>query len=351
MQFSRSLSDVRDLVAADDQGKHDQVVTVKDLTLQHGRLFWPGADDDGMGFALTAWATAQACGKLGIPTAYFNRCPPDLQDAQFNHWRQQEEVLRKIAATAEEPDAAKWMVRAKHATVRGVLSAKYERLDNRQLIEALLPRLPEGRYQVSLMELTNESFHLRLVDPRISRDVLPGDRLLVGIHLANSEVGFRAVTVDACVYRLVCTNGLLRRLDGKSLLRQRHIHVADARFIPLLEEAIAQATLVAAAFIEQMALSIKTPVPGPEKAIAYLGQMWGLSKQTQEFIRLALLGEPKTGQQDTLYGLVNAVTNAAQRLRIDERFTLETLASILVDPNPTGKAEHDLRQHILSGAK
>jgi hypothetical protein len=208
-----------------------------------------------------------------------------------------------------------------------------------------------GRYQVSLVELTNESFHLRLVDPRISRDILPSDRLLVGIHLANSEVGFRAVTVDAVVWRLVCSNGLVRRVAGKSLLRQRHIHVADARFLPLLEEAIGQATLVAVGFIEQMALSVKTPVPDPEMAIAYLGQMWGLTKQTQEFVRLALLGEPKTGQQDTLYGLVNAVTNAAQRLPVDDRFQLETLASVLIDTSATGKAEHDLRQRILSGAK
>jgi hypothetical protein len=351
--FSRTLDDVRDMVASDDAGKHDYLVPVKEIALQHGRLFLPGADDDGMGFALTAWATAQACGKLGIPVGYFNRCPTELQDAQFNHWRQQEETLRKIAASAEAKDAAKWTVRVKNAMVRGVLSARYDKLDNRQLLDALLPVVSRsgGRFQVSLVEMTQESFHLRLVDPRISRDVLPGDRLLVGIHLANSEVGFRAVTVDAVVWRLVCQNGLVRRVAGKSLLRQRHIHVADARFIPLLEEAIAQATILAAGFIEQMALAVKTPVPDPEKAIAYLGQMWGLTKQTQEYILLALLGEPKTGMQDTLYGLVNAVTNAAQRLSIDDRFQLETLASVLIDTSATSKNDYDLRQRILSGAK
>jgi hypothetical protein len=351
IQFTKSLDDVRDLVTGDDVGKHDYVVPVQEVCMQYGRLFLPGADDDGMGFALTPWATAQACGKLGIPVGYFSRCPPDLQDAQFNHWRQQEETLRKIAANAEVKYAAKWTVRAKNAPVRGVLSARYDKLDNRQLMEALLPLLSGTTYRVSLMELTSESFHLRLVDPRISRDVLPGDRLLVGIHLANSEVGFRAVTVDAVVWRLVCQNGLVRRVAGKSLLRQRHIHVADARFVPLLEEAIGQATILAAGFIEQMALAVRTPVPDPEKAIAYLGQMWGLTKQTQEYILLALLGEPKTGQQDTVYGLTNAITNAAQRLSIDDRFQLETLASILIDASATGKPEHDLRQRILSGAK
>lgn len=349
MAFTRTLDDVHALVTADDRGKHDYIAPVKEICLQYGRLFVPGADDDGMGFALTPWATAQACQRLGIPSGYFNRCPTPLQDAQWNHWIRDEETLRRISA--DDPDAARWTIRARNATVRGVLSSRYEKLDNRQLMEALLPLLPAGRYEVSLVELTNESFHLRLVDPRISRDVLPGDRLLVGIHLANSEVGFRAVTVDAVVWRLVCSNGLVRRVAGKSLLRQRHIHVADARFLPLLEEAIAQATLVAAGFIEQMALSVRTFVPEPEQAIAHLGQMWGLTRQTQEYILLALLGEPKRGQQDTLYGLVNAVTNAAQRLAVDDRFQLETLASVLLDPSSSTKAEHDLRQRILTGAK
>lgn len=345
MPSFKTLDDARDLVAADDRGKHDHVVRVQELTLQNGRLFVPNADDDGFGFAMSPWATMQACQRLGIPTAYFNRCPTDLRDSQFNHWRGDEETLKRTSA--DDPDAASWLVRAKEYTVRGVLSARYEKLDNRAVIDALLPALAGSRYQVRLMELTKESFHLRLVDPGICRDVLPNDRLLVGIHIANSEVGLRAVTVDAVVFRIICENGLVRRISGKSLLKQRHIHIAGERFVPLLAEAIGQATLVAAAFIEQMALAIKTPIPDPQRAIAHLGEVWRLSKETQEFITLALLGEPRHCQQDTLYGLVNAVTNAAQRLPMDDRFQLETLASVLIDTTSEHSADHNLRSRIL----
>lgn len=347
--FTRKLEDVRDMVARDDRGKHDSVVSVKDISMQHGRLSWPGADDDGLGFALTPWATSQACGRLGIPVGYFQKCPTNLKDAQFNHWSRDEETLRKSGA--DDPDAARWTIRAKDATVRGVLSARYDKLDNRQLVDALLTTLPKDRYQVSLAELTGESFHLRLVDPRLGRDALPNDRLLIGIHVANSEVGFRAVTVDALVYRLVCLNGLVRRIAGKSLLRQRHIHVTAARFTQSLEEAIGQASVVAAGFIEQMAQATRVPVPDPEAAIAHLGEAWNLTRQMQEYITLALLGEPKTGQADTLYGLVNAVTGAAQRLSVDERFHLETLASVLIDTACTSRADHELRQRVLTGTK
>ena len=46
---------------------------------------------------------------------------------------------------------------------------------------------------------------------------------MAGLHIANSEVGKRSVTVDALVYRLVCTNGLIRLVKGKSLLHRRHV--------------------------------------------------------------------------------------------------------------------------------
>lgn len=345
MPSLKTLGDVRDQVETDDRGKHDHLVRVHSLTLHKGRLFVPHADDDGAGLALSPWATMQACQRLGIPTAYFNRCPVSLRDDQFNHWKADEETL--LRSSPGESEAASWLVRAKGSTVRGVLSARYEKFDNRQVVEALLPALAGSRYQVRLVELTRDSFHLRLVDPGICRDVLPGDKLQVGIHVANSEVGLRAVTVDALVFRVVCENGLVRRIAGKSLFKQRHIHLGGDRFVPLLSDAIGQATLSAAAFIEQMALSVKTPVPNPDEAIEQISEAWSLTRETQDFIKLALLGERRVGQQESLYGLVNAVTNAAQRLSVDDRFHLETRAGVLMDAASENTADRNLRSRVL----
>ncbi|WP_309707561.1 DUF932 domain-containing protein [Armatimonas sp.] len=337
-----NLDEVCERVSADDSGKHDSLVPIHEVSMQNGRIYWPGADDDGFGFALTPWAMGQACTKLGMPAAYFGRCPKELQDAQFNHWRGLPEDLRKKAGG---DGGQQWTVRAKGATVRGVLSARYEKLDNRQLLNALLPALEGMNYPVKLFDLTSESFHLRLIDPRMSRLALPGDPLIVAIHIANSEVGLRAVTVDACIYREVCTNGMVRKIAGRSMLKQRHIHVATAQFVPLLQDAIAQARLVAAAFIEQMILSTKTVVPDPAKAIEVLADAWKLSKQTAEYIKFGLYGET---HQDTLYGLVNAVTNAAQRLSVEGRYELETLASVLIDTTSESRADQALRSRILT---
>jgi hypothetical protein len=351
MQFTQTLADVRDQVAADDCGKWDSIVPCRQITLYRGRLVFPEAQSHGfdMGLALTPWASSQACQRLGLPAAYFKRCPAYLQDANFNHWLRPEETGGRLTPgdRAPEPEPL-WLLRAKGASVRGVLSPKYSRLDNAQLLAALFPLLSGTRYQVGLVQMSAESLHLRLVDPTIARDVLPGDRLLVGIHVANSEVGLRAVTVDALVFRLICANGLIKRVNSRSLLRQRHLHVSEPRFAALLEKALREAVTVAAGFIEQMALAVRTPVPDAEKAIEVLAGLWDLPKATQEYVRFALYGQ---ASGETLYGLVNAVTSAAQRLPVEDRFELETLAGVLVDTTSASPAHQQLRARILSGAR
>ena len=349
MLFSKTLDDACDIVASDDANKWDSIARCQTVSLQSGRLMFPQAASDGYddGLALSPWAMAQACNKLGLPTAYFKRCPHHLKDANFNYWNQNHEVARQFSKADVDPDEA-WLLRAKGGTVRGVLSPRYSRLDNKQLMDTLFPMLRHRNYKVGLIQLTGEALHLRLVDPTIARDVLPDDRLMVGIHIANSEVGLRAVTVDALVFRLVCTNGLIRRVNHKSLLKQRHIHVKAERFDEMLESAIQDAVIVAAGFIEQMALAVKTPVPDPDKAIDHIAQMWNLPKSTVDMVKFTLFGE---AQAETLYGLVNALTQSAQRLNIEERVELETLASILVDTTSTTVADQQLRARILSSAK
>jgi hypothetical protein len=346
MQFTKTLADVRDQVAADDCGKWDTIVPRRQITLHRGRLTFPQATSDGydQGLTLTPWATAQLCQWLGLPAAYVKRCPPDLQDANVNYWLRTGEIGGR---NDPDPDP-EWLLRAKGATVRAVLSPKYSRLDNAQLLSALLPVLTGTRYEIGLVQLTPESFHLRLVDPTLFRDVVPGDRLMVGIHLANSEVGLRAVTVDALVFRLACANGLIRRVSGQSLLRQRHLHVSEPRFTGMLEAGVRQAVMVAAGFLEQVALAVRTPVPDVEAAIGTLAERWDLPRQTEEHIRFALLGEARP---ETLYGLVNAITLAAQRLPVEERFELETQAGMLIDTTSVSPSHQQLRARLLAGSR
>ena len=223
--------------------------------------------------------------------------------------------------------------------MRGILSQRYVRLDNRHLLDCLLPLL-QSRYEVKHLALTPESLHLRLVDPDLTRDVLPNDRLMVGLHVANSEVGRRAVSVDALVYRLVCANGLIRLVRGRSLLRHRHVSWDEPRFAEALQKALGEALTAGAGLIEQLAWAAKTPIPDVDGTLAALVQQGSLTQELREGVRRALLGTPPS-QQETVYGLVNALTFVAQGLCPDDRYDLEVLAGRLLEnglPRPVSSA-------------
>jgi hypothetical protein len=156
-------------------------------------------------------------------------------------------------------------------------------------------------------------------------EVKNGDPLMAGIHISNSEVGKRSVTIDAIVYRQVCSNGLIRLIKGKSLMQQRHIAVAPAHFVTLLQRAMQQALSVSNEFLEQMALSATEPINDVESEMKKLASDWHLSQAFVEQVEGRLLNEERT-HQDKLFGLVNALTRAAQSLGAEQRYDMEVLA-------------------------
>jgi hypothetical protein len=219
------------------------------------------------------------------------------------------------------------LLRARHGTLRAALSQHYSPLDNMALMNVLTPMLPP-HYRVQWIGLEEESFHLRLIDSSRAHAVLPGDDFFVGVHIANSEVGMRSLTVDALVYRLVCSNGMVALVKGRSLLRQRHIHVAAPRFRAALEEALSQALGATETMLFQLQSAAKQVVPDAGVAIERLSRHWHLSETTQEVAKAALLTE-SLPVQESAYGLVNAFTAAAQTLPDEKRYDLEMLAGTL----------------------
>ena len=173
--------------------------------------------------------------------------------------------------------------------------------------------------------MDEESFHLRLFDPTCVIEVENGDPLMAGLHISNSEVGKRSVTIDVIVFRQVCSNGLIRLIKGKSLMQQRHIAVAPAHFVMLLQRAMQQGLSASHEFLEQMALSAKQPIDDVEAEMKTLASDWHLSQMFVEQVEGCLLNEERA-YQDKLFGLVNALTRAAQSLDVEHRYEMEVLA-------------------------
>ena len=361
------LALVRERVRKDALDKWDALTPRSEIRLHDGRVWFPEAAQSDFAASLrpTTWATSQFCQRLGIPATYYRKCPPKLQDAQFNYWVRQlgrqsdggeeggfppfpDRTDDEAPPEPDNPDgpapSETWLLRMKGDALRGVLSSRYARLDHDLLMDTLAPLVPSG-FAVDWFSLDDTGLHLRLVDPRKPQTVLPGDDLLSGIHLRNSEVGRAALTVDSLVYRLVCQNGLIRLVKGKSLMRRRHVYLSASGFQQALERAVTDALAEAGRFLEQIRAAAHTPVPDVAAVLELLGRQEALSKAFLEAAERSLRCEPRC-QQETVWGLANGLTQAAQALPADDRYRVESLAGRLIEHGPprlparTSEREH-----------
>lgn len=293
----------------------DKIVPATDIQLSNGMVVLHSTNGDRRELSATTWAEGQLCAKLGIPAQYFRRCPPELQDAQFAYW------MDRLCESKPKP----MLLRGCGETVRGILSSRYARIDNIQLVEAARPLAEQGLVPVWFEE-SDASFHLRLVDPSPIGEAKPGDPLFRGVHIANSEVGKRTLSVDAIVYRQVCANGLVRLVKNRSVLARRHVGTI-LNLGPTVLAAAEQALSLGAETAQALAATRTKPVADPEGEVERLGAAWDLSEDVQESIVRQLSYEP---EPETAFGLINAITAAAQRQEPDNRFRLESLAGSLL---------------------
>jgi hypothetical protein len=110
------------------------------------------------------------------------------------------------------------MVRGLDGTARAFLSSAYERYDNENLADAVLPAVLELGLDVMSSQITDTRLYLKCVHPSVSRELSAiggkfGDgkhnilrKLAPAITISNSEVGEGALSVLGGVYDGFCSN-------------------------------------------------------------------------------------------------------------------------------------------------
>lgn len=153
--------------------------------------------------------------RIGIPAKYYDRmlqAAPQLLVSNVNHWLRTEGEKR--------------MVRTLDGKVRAFLSNRYQRIDNHEVAEVVLPTLMEaGReLQVVSCEVTERKLYIKAIDKSVVAEVKGsrrvGDLVEAGIMITNSEVGLGAVQVAPFMNFLWCLNGMV---INKSGMRSAHI--------------------------------------------------------------------------------------------------------------------------------
>ena len=334
MELKRQLATKRDLVLPTTllqcrTGEGGNLRLIVDANSHTG---FSGAE-----YGVTNLARRQLADKLKIPFAYFERMresQPDLLDHNVNTWLQ--------------ADGDRRLIRTLDGEVRAVLSERYRRLDNFELADDLFPillRLEGARFES--VELTETKMYLKVVTPRVTFEVAPGDIVQAGVVVTNSEVGCGTLSVQPFVYRLVCKNGLiasdfaLRKTHlGRSLASEEEsltvfkddtLAADDRAFFlkvrDVVEAAVSEATFRQVAMKLQKTRDIRLNRNLME-TVEVLANRYSFNDTERAGVLRHLIG----GGDLSGYGLVNAVTHYSQDVNDYDRATeFEALGGKLIE--------------------
>lgn len=328
------MDKLKERIILDDNGKHDETVRINQLHfLDSGDVLVPTVETDKFSrkpFSMTDHALGQISNKLGIPTRYAKKClerEPSLFAEHANYWL--DEWVK------EDPDK-KLFIRNRGETTRAFLSDRYTILDNNRIVDMLGNVLNGGEIlDIKNLSLDDRYLNLRMTIPAMKVNVgtiQKPDNVMIGIHISNSEVGCGSLRVDSCLYRLVCSNGLVVRVGGDSLMAQRHMHINDNAMEEALGKSLLEAVKVGDKAVEQFAVLQDKPISNPMAEISKIAQSQKYSKKFEENIKQNYETERTITGKDTAFEIVNALTRSAQNFDdFDRRLEAEVIAGKVMD--------------------
>lgn len=277
-------------------------------------------------------AHQQIATRLGIPVKYYDKMKsesPQLLANNVNHWFKAEPEKR--------------MIRTLDGTARAFLSDRYNRIENEEIAQVVLPELlSQDGVKIASCSITETKMYIKAVFTRIQREVKVGEIVQAGVCITNSEVGYGAANVDPFVETLACTNGMVikdarfsaRHIGGRitsddnsimELLSNEALQ-ADDRAITLKIRDVVRASFDEVRFtqhVNKMSETAGVMITGnPVEAIKLLGKKLAISEGEQTSILRHLI----EGADLSQWGLLSAVTRTAQDQESYDRATeLETI--------------------------
>ena len=283
----------------------------------------------GREFTLAETARMQIADRLEVPFRYLEHLRaehPNLFDSTVNTLFKSHNETRLIRTLGDN--------------CRAFLSPKYRILDNYQFIGTFLPLLAElPDAEVHEAYLSETHLHISVILRQTRMEVKPNDIVRFGVILGNSEVGLGSLTVLPFIHRLVCSNGLIAQETDGSPVRKVHLgrRISDLSMLPNEREVwLAYAEQIRTLadrdrfpqIVNRLRLASSQMVTSsPEDAIEDLAKKHQLSKDESE----AVLNRFVTGEDLSIWGLVNAVTETAKLASTSQRkVELQTIGGKLL---------------------
>ena len=278
-------------------------------------------------FGISDTAHQQIASRLQIPFRYYQKMQtayPGLLDENVNGW------------FAKAPERR--MVRVLDGRIRAFLSDRYRRLDNLELCAAVLPVIQAMKgADIESCEVTDTHMYIKVINKKLKAEVSVGDVVQAGFCISNSEVGLGSLKVEPLIFRLVCKNGLIvKDYTQKKYHVGRQVEAEeDAAYELYSDETLAQddkaffmkvqdtvrCAVDEARFqltVDKMRAAMQIPLArDPVQEVELLADKFMLSQNERGDVLRQLF----MGRDNSLYGLINAVTAASQIADSYERAT------------------------------
>ena len=276
----------------------------------------------GMGkLRTTRYAERGAANKLGFKADVFLgpiRDNPELVQQSLqpsvNARRDDPNLLVKVVARDFPKGAAPPGV---DGILRGVVSPTYGEISDAQILPTLRDvggsRLQEMGADSRRTDAASY-FSFTFEDPhtlKVLNEI--GDNVIVGLKGWNSEVGHHRVNFDTFLERVICTNGMVVRMDGDSLFSRRHVGIDQDELSRLLKDMWSKVPAMherITAGAESLH-SIKLEDPEDELDV-FLAR-----KNEPKYMREAAIKAFKEEPIHTAYGVLQAITRLSVAARND----------------------------------
>ena len=167
--------------------------------------------------------------QLKIPADYYDRMleeNPELLARNVNSWFNRKPAQR--------------MLRTLDGSARAFLSNRYRRIDNFDILQAVLPIIGEIRdAQFESCQVTENRMYIKVINPRLQTEVSVGDVVQAGVMISNSEVGQGSFTAQPLILRLVCMNGMVVNKAGARKIHKGRENEADENFLLYSDKTLA----------------------------------------------------------------------------------------------------------------
>lgn len=260
---------------------------------------------------MSEFATSGMCGKLKVPSAYFARLVSEGKN----------ELAADNINTWLEDNRKDYFIREYDGRVRGFLTGNYSVYDAPEILQSVNEAFDMNNFKVKGSFVNEERLHLRITE----KDMLDieGEDLFAGITIDSSDVGRSGLYVRFFIYKQVCTNGLVIAKSSAQLFKQKHVGISHDDFVAGLKEGLNTFYELKDKVAESIRETSKIPVAEDiDELLEDIKKSTGLSKEACEEVVFLMDNSYKRNR----WGLINGITEVAQKYTLDRRIELETIA-------------------------